>query len=64
MIYSNFDMYKFSIKDEGGADEGSAPRGRGRGRGFRGGFRGGFSRGRGGFRGGRGNIIQNLISIF
>lgn len=57
-------MYKFSIKDEGGADEGSAPRGRGRGRGFRGGFRGGFSRGRGGFRGGRGNIIQNLISIF
>jgi len=39
--------------DEGGADEGSAPRGRGRGRGFRGGFRGGFSRGRGGFRGGR-----------
>merc|ERR1712061_13511 len=40
--------------DEGGPEEGTAPRGRGRGRGFRGGFRGGFSRGRGGFRGGRG----------
>jgi len=44
--------------DDGGADEGSAPRGRGRGRGFRGGFRGGFSRGRGGFRGGRGGFSR------
>merc|ERR1712018_1114699 len=44
--------------DEGGAEEGSAPRGRGRGRGFRGGFRGGFSRGRGGFRGGRGGFSR------
>merc|ERR1712241_701505 len=44
--------------DDGGAEEGSAPRGRGRGRDFRGGFRGGFSRGRGGFRGGRGGFSR------